>query len=93
MDILVIVAFVISCLIVGFAVFSGGSEGSFPDWEDYYRVQEELAANRHQCKCYVYMAGNGWAKDNQCPGTVGGTRATEFLSESCIQCPFYVMFV
>lgn len=28
------------------------------------------------------------AKNGKCPGLAGGTKATEYLSETCIGCPY-----
>ncbi len=35
--------------------------------------------------CYKNIEG---AKNGKCPGLTGGTKATEYLSEMCIGCPY-----
>ena len=37
------------------------------------------------------MEYEGHAAMGCCGGIVGGTKATEYLSESCIDCPYFVM--
>lgn len=41
--------------------------------------------------CYNNMEDRGIAVMGCCSGTVGGTSATEYLSETCINCPYFVM--
>lgn len=38
-------------------------------------------------KCYDQYG----SRDNICYGIVGGTKATNYLSEMCIDCPYFVM--
>ena len=40
--------------------------------------------------CYDNMALQGKASDGKCKGVAGGTWATGFLSESCVDCPYMV---
>lgn len=47
----------------------------------------------HYDSCYTDMEYRGYASMNCCGGTVGGTYATDYLSESCINCPYLVMGV
>lgn len=42
-------------------------------------------------KCYAVEESNGHASMGCCSGLVGGTRATEYLSESCIGCPYLTL--
>ena len=41
--------------------------------------------------CYTDMEYRGIASMGCCCGVVGGTSATEYLSETCIECPYHVM--
>lgn len=36
--------------------------------------------------CYISME---FAKNRKCHGQAGGTKATEYLSEMCIDCPYF----
>lgn len=38
--------------------------------------------------CYTQRQNEGHAAFGNCSGVVGGTSATEYLSESCIDCPY-----
>lgn len=40
--------------------------------------------------CYDRMEADGIASMGRCCGVVGGTRATDYLSEMCIGCPHWV---
>lgn len=40
-------------------------------------------------KCYSKMEDDGIAVFGCCRGIVGGTRNTGYLSEMCIDCPYY----
>lgn len=40
--------------------------------------------------CYDRMEACGIAAMGCCCGTVGGTRATGYLSEMCVDCPHWV---
>lgn len=42
-------------------------------------------------KCYSDMERQGYAVMDCCGGLVGGTRATDYLSEQCIDCPHLVL--
>ena len=42
-------------------------------------------------KCYSRMEYEGHAAMGCCGGLVGGTSATEYLSEQCIECPYLVL--
>ena len=42
-------------------------------------------------RCYSDMESQGVAAFGCCHGTVGGNATTEYLSESCIRCPYLVM--
>lgn len=42
-------------------------------------------------KCYSDKERQGYAAMGCCGGMVGGTRATEYLSESCIDCPYLIL--
>ena len=46
-------------------------------------------ANDHD-KCYSDMERQGIASIGCCHGVVGGTRNTNYLSERCIDCPYFV---
>lgn len=39
-------------------------------------------------KCYSEMESSGDAVFGMCCGLSGGTRATEYLSEQCVSCPY-----
>lgn len=39
-------------------------------------------------RCYSQMESRGDAVFGECGGLSGGTRATEYLSEQCVSCPF-----
>lgn len=41
-------------------------------------------------KCYKDMEYRGVASMGCCCGVCGGTKATEYLSEHCIDCPHWV---
>lgn len=41
--------------------------------------------------CYTDMEYKGIASMNCCCGVVGGTSATEYLSETCVSCPYLVI--
>lgn len=45
----------------------------------------------HYENCYTDMEYQGIASMGCCGGVVGGTSATEYLSESCIGCPHLVL--
>ena len=38
-------------------------------------------------RCYTEQEYSGHAAMGLCSGLVGGTKNTEYLSESCIECP------
>ena len=40
--------------------------------------------------CYDRMEADGVASFGCCCGVVGGTRATDYLSEMCCDCPHWV---
>lgn len=42
-------------------------------------------------RCYTEMENEGYACMECCCGVVGGTSATEYLSESCLGCPYLVL--
>lgn len=42
-------------------------------------------------KCYSSMEYRGVAAMGCCNGVVGGSRDTEYLSESCIECPYFIL--
>lgn len=42
-------------------------------------------------KCYSSMEYKWIAVNGSCCGVFGGTEATDYLSESCIDCPYFVM--
>ena len=46
--------------------------------------------NHYDC-CYTDMEYRGIASMNCCCGIAGGTYATEYLSETCINCPYLVI--
>lgn len=39
-------------------------------------------------RCYSEMESRGIAIFDECYGLSGGTRATEYLSEQCVSCPY-----
>lgn len=39
--------------------------------------------------CYNHMESTGYAVFECCGGITGGTRSTEYLSEMCIDCPYF----
>ena len=40
--------------------------------------------------CYERMKSIGYIEeDDKCYGMVGGTRATNYISEKCIDCPYW----
>ena len=41
--------------------------------------------------CYTDMEYQGIAAMGCCCGVVGGTSATEYLSEICVSCPYHAM--
>lgn len=43
----------------------------------------------HEC-CYTQREHDGYAAMGSCGGMVGGTKATEYLSEMCVDCPYFV---
>lgn len=49
-----------------------------------------LIFTNYDC-CYTDMEYQGIASMGGCCGVVGGTSATEYLSETCIGCPYHVM--
>lgn len=40
--------------------------------------------------CYSYMEDVGVAVFSMCSGMIGGTEETDYVSEKCIDCPYYV---
>ena len=42
-------------------------------------------------KCYSDMEWEGYASINCCGGKCGGTKYTDYLSETCISCPYLVI--
>ena len=46
--------------------------------------------NYYDC-CYTDMEYRGIAAMGCCCGLVGGTSATEYLSETCVSCPYLVL--
>ena len=41
--------------------------------------------------CYNTMENSGIAVFGMCRGLSGGTSATEYLSETCVDCPHFTM--
>lgn len=41
--------------------------------------------------CYTDMEYEGHASMGCCGGVVGGTSATNYLSETCVSCPYLVL--
>ena len=41
-------------------------------------------------KCYSDREHEGYASMGCCGGLTGGTKATDYLSETCCSCPHYV---
>lgn len=41
-------------------------------------------------RCYCQMEKNGAATLGVCSGMMGGDKETEYLSYSCIDCPYFV---
>lgn len=39
-------------------------------------------------RCYLQMKSSGHTFLKKCTGALGGTKATDYLSESCIGCPY-----
>lgn len=39
--------------------------------------------------CYDRMEAEGHAANGRCCGSAGGTRHTYYLSEMCIECPYF----
>lgn len=42
-------------------------------------------------KCYSDMEYKGYASMSCCRGLTGGTKATDYLSETCCSCPYLVL--
>lgn len=42
-------------------------------------------------KCYSYMEREGHAIFGCCGGITGGTKNTDYLSETCIDCPYLIL--
>lgn len=42
-------------------------------------------------KCYTDMENTGYASMCCCGGLTGGDRSTNYLSETCIGCPYLVL--
>ena len=42
-------------------------------------------------KCYSDMEYEGYASMGCCGGLTGGTKATDYLSETCRSCPYLVL--
>ena len=40
-------------------------------------------------KCYSDMEHKGYASMGCCRGLTGGTKSTDYLSETCVSCPHY----
>ena len=49
-----------------------------------------LIFNYYDC-CYTDMEYKGIASMNCCCGIFGGTSATDYLSETCVSCPYLVI--
>lgn len=65
-------------------------------------IRELISYIWPKIKSWLIMDGDIWYKDcyevygnnnEQCHGTVGGTKATNYLSEMCIDCPYFVMIL
>lgn len=46
----------------------------------------------HHDECYSEMEDAGNAVFGCCKGLTGGTRHTGYLQESCVDCPYLVLF-
>ena len=44
--------------------------------------------SRHYDKCYSNRVDEGNAYNGYCGGVAGGTKATDYLSEGCVGCPY-----
>lgn len=55
-------------------------------------IMEYLVAvpSSYYIDCYANMEKEGYAAMNCCRGKVGGTSSTDYLSETCISCPYYI---
>ena len=42
-------------------------------------------------KCYSDMEREGYAVFECCGGLTGGTKSTDYLSETCVSCPYLVL--
>ena len=42
-------------------------------------------------KCYSNMEYEGYASLGCCGGLTGGTKSTDYLSETCCSCPYLVL--
>ena len=42
-------------------------------------------------KCYSDMEYEGYASMGCCGGLTGGTKATDYLSETCCSCPYLIL--
>lgn len=42
-------------------------------------------------KCYSDMEYEGYAAMGCCGGLTGGTKSTDYLSETCVSCPYLVL--
>lgn len=40
-------------------------------------------------KCFNDRAKEGLVSENGCQGLAGGTKATGYLQEQCVNCPYY----
>ena len=49
------------------------------------------ASKSNHSKCYDMMEKQGNVTMECCGGAVGGGNVTNYLSESCIDCPYFVL--
>lgn len=52
---------------------------------------DKIFINMDYSKCYTRMENIGDAVFGCCGGLSGGTKNTEFLQESCINCPYLTL--
>lgn len=51
-----------------------------------FKIQEKIYGSYERCYSEQEYSGN--AAMGLCGGLTGGTRLTDYLSESCIECPY-----
>ena len=61
-------------------------------WNKIINFIHKMKEKYGYSRCYSIREDQGIAVFGMCGGVVGGSINTEYLSEDCINCPYYVGF-